>query len=394
MPEPTDKQVRDSWARCLTVKGVAEEFGWGQGKAAKRIDALGIERDHSTRRGGDRRQARDWLPSEKTGDAIADKLLKLLQGKRKDEEVSLIDVANILDCPPHIVQEAAELARGKGFSVHFSPVSVQLVRTPDLRPASVLHDFYGDHFKIGLLSCTHHGSIYAADNERLQFYEVCRREGVEHLYHCGDITAGNNVYRGQLRDLRDGYITADSQARLAAEDVVAAGLPMSFILGDHDDKWLKDFGFNVGDHIEVLAKELGAKHAVECLGHGSARVLVGKKPYQCVLDLVHPGGGTAYALSYRCQKIVESYTGGDKPHIVAVGHFHKAEEIPHLRNTMAIQPGCFEWQTPFMRSRALEAHVAGCIVEGWMGKVGKRYGLTRTRVEFVKFYAPERESAG
>ena len=313
---------------------------------------------------------------------------------RKGAEISLIDAANAMDCAPNSVEVAAEIARSRGFAVNFSESAVRLDRIPDHERRSFDHDFYGEHFKIGLLSCTHHGSRFAADAERLQFYELCRKEGVEHLYHCGDVVAGNNVYRGQLRDLYDDCITADAQVERAAQDFVAAGIPISFILGNHDDKWFKDLGFDVGRHIEIRAAALGAEHPITCLGHGGARIVLGKKPQQCVLDLVHPGGGTAYALSYRLQKIVESYTGGDKPHIVVAGHFHKAEEIPHLRNTVAIQPGCFEWQTPFMRSRAIEAHLAGCIVEGWIGKVGRKYGLTRTRVEFAKFYSPERESAG
>ena len=43
--------------------------------------------------------------------------------------------------------------------------------------------------------------------------------------------------------------------------------------------------------------------------------------------LMHPGGGTAYALSYRAQKIVQALPGGQKPDILAIGHYHKAEFI-------------------------------------------------------------------
>ena len=118
MPEPTDKQVRDSWKRCLTVKGVADEFGWGQGKAAKRIDALGIERDHSTRRGGDRRQARDWTPAGEDDPKVAEERrkeaeVKILRKRVKDLESKSDHVQTLVDImrPAILVAPRAERIR-------------------------------------------------------------------------------------------------------------------------------------------------------------------------------------------------------------------------------------------------------------------------------------------
>jgi len=386
--------TRDEWQslrdRYVTALGAANALGVAGSTVVRYWNRHGIAYEHSNVRAADRVR----LPTNSTEPEYAPLLAVL---KRKNASHSVIDIANALNRAPKEVERLAAAARADRYVVDISNEGVNLQRVPDHTPRAFVHDFYGAHWKVAFVSCTHHGSIYAADEERRQFYAFCRKEGVEHIYHCGDVTAGNNVYRGQLRDLREDCIKADSQAQRATEDFVAADLPISFILGNHDDKWLKDLGFNIGEHIEARAKVLGAKRPIRCLGSGAARIIIGKKPNQCVVDLQHPGGGTAYALSYRSQKIVESYTGGDKPHVIAIGHFHKAEVIPHLRNTTAIQPGCFEWQTPFMRSRAIEAHVAGCIAEGWMAPMERRDSrstLTRLRTEFVKFYAPEREAAG
>ena len=251
-----------------------------------------------------------------------------------------------------------------------------------------LHDFHGAHFKVGIYSDTHIGSKYEATKERKAFYRLCREEGVTTLYHAGDVTAGNGVYRGQIFELMDGCIGAQAQVERAVEDFLDADLDIYFIIGNHDAKWWMAHGFDVGKQIEIAAAASGTDHTIQCVGQGNARILIGEKPLCCILDLIHPMGGTAYAISYRAQKIAESYTGGDKPHIVAIGHFHKAEELPQLRNIVAIQPGCFEWQTPFMRQKAIEAHVGGCIVEGWMERVNGRASLSRLRVEWAKFYAP------
>ena len=97
--------------------------------------------------------------------------------------------------------------------------------------------------------------------------------------------------------------------------------------------------------------------------------------------LLHPDGGTAYALSYKSQKIIEAWEGGSKPHIIGIGHFHKAEFMPRYRNVKAIQAGCFQNQTPYMARKALAAHVGGWIVEIVLGEL---YNVVRT--EFVEFF--------
>jgi hypothetical protein len=80
-----------------------------------------------------------------------------------------------------------------------------------------------------------------------------------------------------------------------------------------------------------------------------------------VLAVVHPGGGSAYALSYSVQKIIESLDGGEKPAVALYGHYHKLW-AGNIRNVWCLQTGCTEDQTPFMRKKKLEAHVGGAIV--------------------------------
>jgi hypothetical protein len=80
------------------------------------------------------------------------------------------------------------------------------------------------------------------------------------------------------------------------------------------------------------------------------------------LSVVHPGGGSAYALSYSIQKIVESYEGGEKPNVALYGHYHKLW-AGIIRNIWVVQTGTAQDQTPFMRKKRLEAHVGGCLVK-------------------------------
>jgi hypothetical protein len=108
-----------------------------------------------------------------------------------------------------------------------------------------------------------------------------------------------------------------------------------------------------------------------------------KKSGHPKIRLSHPGKGTAYALSYQPQKYVESLTGGQKPDAVFIGHYHKAEHMPCLRNVQTVQAGCMQHQTPFMRRKSISAHQGFWILDMWMNKQGKpkRFGA-----EFFPYY--------
>ncbi len=78
--------------------------------------------------------------------------------------------------------------------------------------------------------------------------------------------------------------------------------------------------------------------------------------------IMHPGGGSAYAVSYAPQKICEAFTGGEKPGVVFIGHYHKLS-VNLLRGIWAIQVGCGQDQTPWARKKRLDPHIGGMIVE-------------------------------
>jgi len=71
--------------------------------------------------------------------------------------------------------------------------------------------------------------------------------------------------------------------------------------------------------------------------------------------MLHPDGGSSYAISYKSQKIIESLEGGHKPNVLLIGHFHKSEYI-FYRNIHCIQAGTLEGQTKFMKGNHLSAH--------------------------------------
>lgn len=97
--------------------------------------------------------------------------------------------------------------------------------------------------------------------------------------------------------------------------------------------------------------------------------------------LFHPNDGTAYAVSYKLQKLIESFTGGEKPHIVLEGHYHKAMSM-WCRGVYGIECGTLCGQSQFMRGKKIPAHTGFGEVEVFFNK----NGLERVVHEFIPWY--------
>lgn len=230
----------------------------------------------------------------------------------------------------------------------------------------------GSEFNFGLIGCTHFGSLYCNQKAMEAYYEHAAARGISTIYHGGDVLDGHKVYRGQEFELRD--VGLDQQVE-RFKRFNSHGLSTKFITGNHDQSFKSLAGVPVG---KIMAE---ARDDFEFLGEEQARVIFKTESGPYVLMLIHPGGGSSYALSYRPQKIVESLEGGTKPNMLGVAHYHKAEFMPAYRNVATIQTGTFQNQTPFMARQGLAAHVGGWIISV---KVGAKFNAVRA--EFVAFY--------
>lgn len=226
--------------------------------------------------------------------------------------------------------------------------------------------------KFGLIGDTHIGSKYTQYSHLHEFYNVCAERGVTEVYHAGDICEGLKMRPGHEYELYE--ITADE----LVTDVInnyprRKGIKTFFITGNHDASIYKQVGYDVGKAIDIQRDDM------EYLGKDCAVVKLTPK---CKLELRHPWDGTAYALSYKVQKMVESMDPGTKPNILAVGHYHKASYFFH-RNVHIFQTGCFQGQTPFTRGKGLSVNMGGWIVTV---KVDENGTIKSIIPEYIPFY--------
>lgn len=230
-----------------------------------------------------------------------------------------------------------------------------------------------DVIRFGLMGDTQLGSKYTQLTHLHNFYDLCEREGITNVYHTGDITDGLKMRAGHEYELYE--ISADEMR----EDVVKNypkrdGITTHFITGNHDASLYKHVGYDIGQGIANLRPDM------KYLGRDCATINLTPN---CTLELRHPWDGTAYALSYKLQKMIEAMESDSKPNILAVGHYHKAEYL-FYRNVHAIQTACFQGQTPFTRGKGISVHIGGWIVTIRVDQNGSIQGIAP---EFIPYYS-------
>lgn len=240
-----------------------------------------------------------------------------------------------------------------------------------------IEHFRGDVVRFGVISDTHLGNMHAMEEELSEAYAVFAAEGITDVYAAGNLLDGEKTYRGQEYEIKV----------MGAERVVAylahlwpqvPGITTHHIASStcHEGFYFKSAGLLIGKLIEQ------ARPDMVYLGLDERDIIIHPGERQPILRIIHPGGGSSYAHSYRPQKIVESYSGGEKPDVLVIGHYHKMGYY-EIRNVTVLQAGCMERQTPFMRKRSLEAMLGFWVVELRFSEHGS---LRRVKPESFKYY--------
>jgi hypothetical protein len=223
----------------------------------------------------------------------------------------------------------------------------------------MVSDAEGFH-RFGFVTDNHICSKYARLDVLNDLYDRFARRGITRVYNAG------NWIDGEARFNRHDLLVhgMDAQLReLALRYPQRPGIETYAVSGDDHEGWYAHREMiDIGRLAERVMREHG-RNDWHFMAHMEAdvRLVHAGTGQSSAMRVVHPGGGSAYAISYSAQKTIESYDGGDKPAAVLFGHWHK-QHIFNYRNVWAIQAGTTEDQTPFMRKLKLEAHVGGMIV--------------------------------
>lgn len=223
------------------------------------------------------------------------------------------------------------------------------------------HYFSNKHVKIGYFSDSHIGEKCFDEKEYFRAIQFFAKEKVSAIYHVGDVVEGPPKREGSV--FNQTHIGATQQATYAASLFDESKIKIYGISGNHDD-WYKEVG-NTGLHILELIDGKSKKFT----NLGARKAFIRLSP-SVTLMLRHPGDGSAYALSYKGQKFMESI-GSDtnKPNIVLNGHYHKALSM-HLDNITYIEAGTLCDKSSFQLSKNLSNHKGFGMLDIWYNNKG------------------------
>jgi hypothetical protein len=211
-------------------------------------------------------------------------------------------------------------------------------------------------------------------------YDHFERQGIRTVFNAG------NWIDGEARFNKTELLTApgmDNQLDYLIDKwPVRKGITTQYIAGDDHEGWYQQReGVEVGQYLQMRAEKQG-RHDLKYLGYAECDVALRCGTGAAVARIVHPGGGSAYATSYTAQKLVESYQGGEKPQVLIIGHYHKAE-YGYPREVHCLQTGCTEDQSLFMRKKKIAAHVGFWEVKIKQNAQGV---ITRFATEWFPFF--------
>ena len=318
-----------------------------------------------------------------TLEELPDLILSYLQKKKATTD----NIAKIFQVPQSTAAKAIKqlLRNGARLSEVADTWSIDKRPPPAAYLEGPLRSFMmgSDHtFTFGACGDQHLGSKYERLDVNEAIYDAFAAEGITTVFNTGNWIDGEA--RFNTHDLhRHGM---DSQIRYLTEVYPRRdGITTYAVAGDDHEGWYsQNSGVDIGRYAERAFRDAGRTDWVD-LGYMEAPVnlvspLTGKKS---ILSVVHPGGGSSYALSYSIQKIIESLDGGEKPAIGLYGHYHKLWS-GNIRNVWCVQTGTGQDQTPFMRKKRLEAHVGAYICKATMDPATG--AIVRFRAECLRFF--------
>ena len=208
------------------------------------------------------------------------------------------------------------------------------------------------HTEICYVSDTHFGNIHQQLHLLNNVYEEAYNRGIDTVFHVGDITDGN--YLNRPEQPRQQFLHGFDQQVGYVVDMYPKinGITTKYILGSHDETHYKNNQSTVNEWLSRCRKDM--------IFLGQDYALTEINGIKLLLD--HPGGGSAQSLSYKPQKRIEILESGEKPKMMAIGHYHKYYSYVD-RNVWATLVPCLCDKTQFQQKQGLQNVVGACFMD-------------------------------
>jgi hypothetical protein len=285
------------------------------------------------------------------------------------------DLCDALDLSPKGCAALIDQARRLGVPVAVELGHVGLASTQGAAGWRVhkltLSPLAGEEAQVAVISDLHYGSKYCLREAIADFIGKMHARGVRHVLCPGDLLEG--MYRHAFGELSHSGLedqTADAIEHLPQHP----GLHYHYITGNHEETFARASGVNVGRYIEGAFRQAGRGDLHHYGDRGAFLSL-----YGAVVHLWHPTGSTAYAKSYKLQRMASGYPVELKPHLLLAGHWHTFCHVEE-RGVQAIACPTFQHGLgPFGRSLGTTPAIGGLLLQWRMTEAGtmREFSLRR-----------------
>lgn len=299
------------------------------------------------------------------------------------QPMSDMELADALDCQPSLIRAAIRELQHGGSNLR--PVSgTRFMLNSVLEHGgrlSLKAKDRGDGWTVfGVLTDKHLGNKHERLDVHKAAYDAFEREGITEVLDAGNWIDGEARFnKNELK-----VFGMDAQVDYWVEQTPQRkGITTYFISGDDHEGWYSQREcINIGSYAQMKAEKAG-REDLKYIGHVESDIALKCGKGESILRLMHPGGGSSYAMSYAPQKIVESFQGGEKPAVLIIGHYHKWDYC-YPREVHVVSSGCGIDQTMFMRKKKIAAHVGFVIVKLKQDPADGH--VTRFNVEWNPYY--------
>lgn len=264
-----------------------------------------------------------------------DRLLTILS--RDNMPHSIYDLADMMNISPNKVHSLSAILQQKGHCVTLSDDEVVIERQITQATTFVTPPWSsGYRQRFGVIADTHYGNKHAKLKSIQSAYNYFEEQGCAFVIHAGDIVDGApSMHKGFEYELCLSGL--DEQMDFVWNNH-PRNLPTVFFGGNHDESWLKQSGYSVAWNLCQRADVQGLWH----FGGDIDGFLAGPDGNPTFIYVQHPGGGSAYAYSWKAQKaneylsqVMSTLSASLKqkgvarhPRFTFQGHYHKACYIP------------------------------------------------------------------
>ena len=225
--------------------------------------------------------------------------------------------------------------------------------------------------KIGVVSDTHFGSTFTAEQELHSFYELLKSKGVSKVLHIGDLTDG--WYQSRATSIFEQTAVGFSNQLnyFVNHYPKIKGITTYAITGNHDQTHMFNGGANIGEIVAQLRDD------IIYLGHNHAYFKISDK---VKISLIHPTDGSSQALSYKIQQVIDR-NPQKKAEIMLIGHYHKTASVFYKGSWGYLVPS-FQKKSSFMNDNNLVSDVGAMILTIKLNKDGSLQSLA---TEYVMY---------